>query len=278
MDSDGTHRTMLAENADDAGEPYWSPDGQFVAAVWATGQQANRVVRLSITRQDGSGLRILDDHFWDVRDLRWLSDGKSLAFVAWRGNAQGKPFFSAEVINLETGQLRRLADGFVQISMFAVDTRSGGITFWWRMADGQIGADSYKPDGTRLYRFRADASTGASINGQLSQGQYWTALQPGSPQVFPAPDGSIAALKLGPLGNESLQLASSDGAWTRLIRSGLSGLGDPVWSPDGRMLAFTQSVKGQPVTLSVIRADGSPVQDINRFARDYAGLTWTKCD
>jgi Tol biopolymer transport system component len=278
MDSDGAHRTMLAENADDAGNPYWSPDGQFAAAVWATGQQATRVVRLSITRQDGSGLLVLDDHFWDVRDLRWSSDGKALAFVAWCGDAQGKPFFSAEVIDLQTGQHRQLAGGFVQISMFAADQRSGGITFWWRMADGQIGADAYQPDGTRLYRFRADASLGASIDGQIFQTPYWTAFQPGSPQVFLAPDGSSAALKLGPPGNESLQLASPDGTWTRLIRSGLSGLGDPLWAPDGRMLAFTQSVNSKPITLSVIRADGSLVQDINRFVERYADLTWTKCD
>jgi Tol biopolymer transport system component len=257
MDVDGANRAPLIAGAEDAGDPYWSNDGQMIAVVWATGQQKSRVVRLTWARADGTQRHDLEDGFLDVRDLRWLDDGQSMAFVARRGAGYG-----VEVVNLETGAHFPLAEGFAQVAGLEQEAESGHIVFWWRTADGDSGVDGYDLHGKRLYRLKAIGS----IDGQ---------------RLFWSPDERVAALKLGPRGDESLQVASRDDQSTHVVRDGLIGLGDPLWSPDGSMLAFTQAnrtVKGGQITLEVVAADGSRVRQFDEFRGFYQNLTWTKCD
>lgn len=276
MDADGANRVTLVGGADDMGAPYWSPDGRYVAAVWATGQGDQRVVRLTWARADGSGAITVDGGFWDVRDLQWL-DGL-LAYVIWRGDAQGQPTFDAEAADLETGQRRMLIEHVAQISLFDYDAVTQRLQFWWRVENPPaVGADVIDSRANRVQRYRVPTDEPLSIEGSLTRSPYILSIAPGSPGLFPAPDGGVAALKFGPIGDESLYLAFADGSWAREVRSGLSGLGDPLWSPDGARLAFTQSVNGGPVVLSVVAADGREIRTVAR-SRVYPGLTWTRCD
>jgi Tol biopolymer transport system component len=257
MDVDGQHRVPLVQDANDAGDPYWSLDGKTVVAVWATGQHDKRVVRLTWSHPDGSDLRTLDDGFWEVRDLRWLADGKALAYVARRSNG-----FSVETVDLHTSAITHLMGGLAQVTQLAQDARTGQITFWWRQPDGSVGYDAYKPDGQRVYRLRS--------SGQIDDGR----------RLFWSPDGRTAAIKLGARGNEMLQLVSRDGE-ARIVRSGLAGLGDPLWSPDSWALAFTQvdkAIYNGNMTLEVVSAEGVDVRRFGEYRGVYANLSWTRCD
>jgi Tol biopolymer transport system component len=257
MDVDGRSASPLVARAADAGDPSWSPDGAWIAIVWAMGQQQQRVVRLTWARSDNFQRRDLDDGFWGIENVRWLVDGQSLAFIAERREG-----FSVEVANLETGALRRLGDGMARVVGLEHNRDTGQITFWWRRADGSSGVDGYSLDGTRLYRLEAAGSID-------------------SPRMFWSPDGRVAALKLGPRSDETLQLASRDNALSQAIRSGLLGLGDPLWSPDSSMVAFTQAVRGVKngqVTLEIVRADGSQVRQFDQYRGFFQNLAWTRCD
>jgi Tol biopolymer transport system component len=257
MDVDGGQRVPLVQDADEAGDPLWSPDGRTVAAVWATGQRDRRVARLSWAHPDGSDLHVVDDGFQDVRDLRWLIDGKTLAYVARRSDG-----FSVETVDLNAGTITHLMSGLAQVTQLAQDARTGQITFWWRQPDGSVGYDAYRPDGQRLYRLRS--------SGQIDDERrlYWS------------PDGRTAAVRLGTRGSETLQLVSRDGQ-ARTVRFGLVGLGDPLWSPDSWALAFTQvdkAVYNGNMTLEVVTSEGEDVRRFGEYRGVYANLSWTRCD
>lgn len=62
-----------------------------------------------------------------------------------------------------------------------------------------------------------------------------------------------------------------------MLREGLSGLGDPLWSPDGASFAFTQAVAGGQVTLEIIKANGAPIRCVEGYGGIFRNLRWTRC-
>jgi hypothetical protein len=92
-----------------------------------------------------------------------------------------------------------------------------------------------------------------------------------------SPNGEIAAIKHATNEGESLTLAFVDGRAPIVLRTGLSGLGDPLWSPDSRMLAFTQAVNNSPVALSIVSIDGTELWNFAPVPLEWA-LDWFACD
>jgi Tol biopolymer transport system component len=97
------------------------------------------------------------------------------------------------------------------------------------------------------------------------------------PQAFPAPNGAWLALKVGTPGDERLYIVKADGTW-HSVRTGLSGLGDPLWSADGVYLAFTQSVNQGEVTLEIVNANGASVQRVVGYRGIFRDVRWSRCD
>ncbi|MEO8611937.1 MAG: hypothetical protein ABI690_28825 [Chloroflexota bacterium] len=248
----------LVTKASDAGDPNWSPGGEWVAAVWARGEKASRRVFLSWMHADGSGRQDIDADFRDVSDLRWLKNNQTLAYVAWRDDKA-----DIEIADTESGARRRIADGFSDVQQFAYDEAGGSLSFWWRMADGSAGKDAYRLDGTRLYRIAYPQ------NLALPKGEFWS------------PDGEIVAMKISPgtyMGDvEQLWLAYTDGRAPQLVRDHLTGLGDPLWSPDSQLLTFTQSRDQREPSLQVVNTAGADLWDFAPFPVPRP-IAWVKCE
>jgi Tol biopolymer transport system component len=251
-------RLPFIQNASDAGDPDWSPDGEWVASVWAAGEKTERQVFLSWMHPDGGGRKDIDADFRDVRDLRWLNDGDSLAYVAWRGDEA-----SIEIADTATGEHRTLVDGFSDVQDINYDRQNKRLTFWWQMDDGKSGKAAYALDGTRIYHITYPPGFGAEAK------EFWS------------PDGTMVALKsdlnTSQIDDEQLVLAYIDDRSPLVLRQNLTGLGDPLWSPDSRLLAFTQAREQNPPTLEVVDTAGNDIWD---FAPYPIGrpIAWVECD
>lgn len=261
----GTHPFTLVSGPGIMQNPLWSPDGKIVVDVWVSSERYDSV--LTWANADGSDLHDWRDDVESISDVRWLSDGNSLAYIAQRKDRG----FSVESIDLLNGIPRQFADHLAEVVMRKPEDAPGLISFWWRNVDGNGGLDAYWPDGKLVYRFKIAEPV----------------LTLEDAQITLSSDGRIGAIKLGPIRqNESLYLASLDGTWSRMIRSGLTVLGDPLWAPDGSAIAFAQIAGYQPVSLEVVTAEGIDVRhydsqfSLNQGYTDdpYINLTWTRCD
>ncbi len=275
MGLDGSGRILLAEAADDLGDPYWSPDGKHAALVWATGRAERRVVRLSIANAQTGAVQTLSEGLWDARDLRWVAGGARLFFIAVRGDAQGKPVYSAELLDLGAGEQRVLLAGKEALGTALLPTWDS-VQFWWREGEW-LGVARYSAQGAEIFAYRVldGGKTPVSKAVRLMSGQTFV-IDPPFPQVIRAPNSDFATLKVGAAGDEQLYLIKPDGSWEAL-RGGLSGLGDPLWSPDGASFAFTQAVAGGQVTLEIIKANGAPIRRVEGYGGIFRNLRWTRC-
>jgi len=133
----------------------------------------------------------------------------------------------------------------------------------------------YAPDGSRIALYdgiSVDLFNLAEVSRSL-----WVGNVDRLENIIWSPDGSTAALKVARDEGESLLLVFMDGRLTITLRSGLSGLGDPLWSPDSSMLAFTQSIGSTPVELEVVAIDGRSIWTFSPFPLEWM-LLWFPCD
>ena len=93
------------------------------------------------------------------------------------------------------------------------------------------------------------------------------ALPPAASGASPGVDGRIAYIGFAPIPGEdngyyeAIFTANPDGSYPRIVPntgtpSGENAPSDPVWSPDGTMLAFVSEVEGVG-TINVIKSDGT---------------------
>jgi len=285
MNTDGTHQTEIVRGADAINAPDWSPDvppdTRYVAAIWSTGNASSRRYSVTWAQADGSNPQTVSNGFEDVNSLLWGSN--VLTFLVHRSVS----LESVERVNLKTGALSTLDSGFSRVNILI---QQADITsFWWQQQDGLTGADGYRIDGTRVFRFVLPRGKTYSIDGRAMTQYYLSYFSPGSPQFYRAPGSGIGLLRLGPLPNESLYLAAPDGTRSNLLFADVSIQNDPIWSPDGKYAAvLLASAKGGPSILSVVDSSGNPVYHLteNESQRylgpvavfgNFLGFRWTNC-
>jgi Tol biopolymer transport system component len=204
-------------------------------------------------RDDDSVRLTLDDGFWDVRDLRWLNDGRSLAYIAKRREG-----YSLEVADLESGQTRTLLDRLDEVRELTYE--DGLLRLAWRKGT-KAALSAYDDSGESVYTLAWEDAL--QVSERLA--------------LFFSPDKQYAAIKTGDYYHEMLYLTRTDGSSGRTVRSELYGLGDPLWSPDSKMLAFTQSPVWSEMSLEVVTADGADLWRADSYPDAYHGLAWQRC-
>jgi Tol biopolymer transport system component len=104
----------------------------------------------------------------------------------------------------------------------------------------------------------------------------WTGGTPDHPRS--SPDGRFVAFADGPTGMRAIQILSLDGRTALRITDHAADDRQPVWSPDGRHLAFTSTRSGSVALWAVAVADGKPAGEpvrITNGMQDAELVDWT---
>jgi Tol biopolymer transport system component len=221
-----------------------SPDGKFIA--YQSTQGGNQDIYV-MSASGGEPVRITDDPANDDWP-KWSYDGQWLAFDSTRAgdsgiwvvkiNPDGKP--GSRPIQVVQG------------------SRGGG---WMR--DGRI-AYSTRTDVEHIFTANMDGSQEV----QLTKVNNWNAAPRWSPDsstiTFIADYGKEMA-------RNAIWIVPARGGDEKLLALGMS----PIWSPDGKKIAFCNERRSEKATISVIRAEGGEARELMNYDGSVGGLDWS---
>jgi len=302
VNADGSGRRRLTSNPVDDDFPVWSPDGRKVAFVRGFLNRPDPSFDVYVMNADGSGERRLTRNAaWPA----WSPDGRKIAFL--RG-------FPADlyVMNADGSGERRLArNAGISHPFGAVawspDGRKiaflgGGISVM--NADGSRRRKltsnpgdtfpSWSPDGRKIAFVRSDGWSGRCLpcpaNARLyvmnSDGSGLRRLTYGEQIDAPpawSPDGRKIAFERSHRPNPrtpslrflyvtELYVMNADGSGQRKLAYGAQ----PLWSPDGQMIAFVSRRRDGKAELYVMSADGSEQWNLTRTrGRHESSFVWS---
>jgi len=257
IDPDGSGAIPFVTGADDAGDPDWSPTGQTVAAVWDTAAGDARRIRLAWSDPQGRDSRYIDTPYVDIRNLFWSPDGKALTFIGVGADNR----FAVELLDMATGQHQVLIDALANVIYPRYFDQGTFYTLRWRAVSGVEGFSGFDRAGAQAFRF--------VVSGDVARAS----------ELFFSPDRAMAAVKVRLPGLEEFHILPADGGVGTIARKNLSGLGDPIWSPDSHLIAFSQSINYQIATLQIIDREGHDVWQQDGYGLYWAGpLVWQPCE
>ncbi len=255
---DGKEEVRLTSSPDGESSPRWSPDGRYLSFLASRGTEEEKKAGAQVWLLDrrGGEARKLTDVKGGVDDHAWAPDGKRLVLVV------SDPDPADEPEKMEGWKRKAKPPVVVDLYRFKRD-RAGYL----------------RTPATHLWL--CDAETGKAE--QLTKGPY----DDGSPAW--SPDGLRIAF-VGDRGPESDRWPNSDlhvieaktGAEPRRLTD-FPGPDDgrPVWSPDGRRIAFLRGDEPRYMAynlnkLAVVPAEGGPVSILTgELDRGVSGpLAW----
>jgi Tol biopolymer transport system component len=213
MAADGTGEKRVPGQPGESGGPRWSPDGRTIAffSLSAAGTS------LYTVRPDGSGLRMVlagkaPSHEPFYPD--WSPDGQKLAFLSGHLCQQGVCNARLSILDLAGGSVSDVADASNAYLAPAWSPDGSEIAFGTR-----TGIWVVRPDGSGLKRI---SSPGFALAPSWS------------------PDGhSVVYSTVAPAGTD-IDIVPRNGGKPRLLNKTTGDFATPVWSPDGRRIAFIQ--------------------------------------
>ena len=248
MAADGRRQIRLTQPAPSGGEPSWSPDGRSIA--FSTGEEVWTM------RPDGSELKRINAG----RSPAWSPDGKHLAVVS-------------------------LSEKALVIASVA---QRGSRTLVRAGANEQLSSPSWAPDGRQLtYVVKSSVSKPGRIETIHSNGKRRSVVAQisafgsaftGDPHWGPEDVIVFADFPSRGDGADLFTISLRTGKRQTLTRSSKVEETDPVWSPDGRTIAFvSDSFDDENESgISVMPAQGGkPRRVLADTEHSYGDPTWS---
>lgn len=261
---------LTVVNADGSGQqrltigthPAWSPDGQRIAFGRAANKQQSDW-DIFVMNADGSEQRRLVRH---GTDPRWSPDGRTIAFVR-----------------------RATLDGF-NYDIYAVDGEGGPARGLARSAAYE-NDPAWSPDGRRIAFVRGNDIWLMNADGSGPRRLTSGAARDRAPSW--SPDGRTIAFDRRVGSIYQISVMNADGSGQRRLALGGAGrplralgatLGaGPLWSPDGKQIAYSRALGNGPGFIApdnweifVMNADGTDQRNVSRNRRfDDCCFAWS---
>jgi Tol biopolymer transport system component len=252
MHPDGSESEVWIQGLSTLYDLRWSSDDRAVGAIWSSDNGVERHVYLTWINSAGDFQIELEEDILAVNYFDWGPENKVLVVHVQRSS--GETVMLVDAIAGTRTTLLRDVQGTSSPSFYSPD---GFYTLLWSSSAGQNGYDGYNADGTRAFR----------VNLLLSTYE----------RLFFSPDKQWVVTK-GWQSGEYLALVRTDGSPAQSVLSGLNGLGNPIWSPDGEMFAFTHSVAGSGTVLNLASIEGETLWSAPfTYPLNEVTLTWEQC-
>ncbi|MFW5691634.1 MAG: TolB family protein [Chloroflexota bacterium] len=231
--------TLAAHPADD-NQPRWSPDGQRVVFDSARSDPPS----LWIVTADGRSLRQLTDLTESSHSGRWSPDGLTIAFVhvPFMGNDQ------LTLVPADGGTSRVVASGLIMDHIR------------WSPDSARLLFTAGLTDTRRVYVASVDGPSAVPVIDQLMRYAVWS------------PDGTRLAL----VDDSGIYVARADDLPVQasaLRRVAGSGPAVPVWSPDGRFIAYIHNDTASTV-VRVVRAESGHLHGSAQSRTALSDVLW----
>ena len=270
MDPGGEVKTLISEGSGWSFMPSWSADGERVAYFYFDpGTQMTNVYAVDLTKAELEPALLTDSGTYDLEfgSLKWSPDGESILF------------YTVDVLEI--------AD------IYKIDTASGAVNDVFEETVFDDLAPDWSPDGEQfvfasnrpkkddpiydLYLSDADGGNLVQLTDNNSLG--WVDTLPAW-----SPGGSkIAFFRYNFIPGEEFE-GGPQGLWWYDVASGESSLLyempvatedlPPVWSPDGRFLAFLEPLDGMHV-LRVLEAKTGELMGIGEVLGEKRTVSWS---
>jgi dipeptidyl aminopeptidase/acylaminoacyl peptidase len=229
VSSDGGWPTPLTSTPGGKSGLDWSPDGKSIAyasggAIWSAPVGGGQPVRLTEGARGSGDPRTAAD-----RSPRWSPNGKWIIFETGRRGNGDLAVVSADGLTtnlLTSTPADESSPAWSQdgTKIAYVERSPEYFSGRLRLADFDVNTGRFKDVAKVLHEAAQDRGGGWSIR-----------------RVSWSPDGKSLALVLQDTGWDKLYLLSVNGGKPRAITDGESEDDDPVFSPDGRWLAFVSN-------------------------------------
>jgi dipeptidyl aminopeptidase/acylaminoacyl peptidase len=216
----GAPRRLTANKASD-GSPAWSPDGRRLAFV--SRREGDGAGQLYLLPLDGGEPEKVTDLPLAVSNPKWLPDGKRIAFV------------SSVVAEAETPEATKKAlEAREKSKVKARVTENRLYRFW----------DRWLTDGEYPHIFVVDLET-RKVTDLLPGSRRYMGLMDGTGEFDVSPDGATIVFSANStpepfrtLNLDVFAVPTAGGEVRNLTAGNLADDEDPVFSPDGRRVAF----------------------------------------
>jgi TolB protein len=208
--------------------------------------------RLKIMDQDGANDRELTDGTNLVMTPRFSPDGKTIAYLAYRDEGQGrrkKPVAHVYLMDLATRRQRAL---LTSEHFDAISRANGGgeVTMTY--------APRFSPDGHSVCFSLIVGGKSAIYAMNIVDGRIRRLTNHMAIDTSPAysPDGRQIVFTSDRSGREKIYIMNADGSNVRRVTQGDGKYSQPVYSPRGDFIAFAKQV-GNQFFIGVTRPDGT---------------------
>jgi Tol biopolymer transport system component len=290
-----------------ATDSVFSPDGKRVAFAWASQRGG---YELDVVGMDGSEPRVLyrrEKH--DILPADWSPDGKLILASLGRLRAEGNRPWDGQIVTVDAAdgsltilktfdgngpdrkRMRFSADGRFVAYDSTADQEGNLDIFALSVSSGQVTPLVQHPAQDKMLGWVPDGKSVLFLSDRTGDWGAWLiAVADGRPQGEPklVKRNVGAIMPMGFTRDGSFYYGVRDrgynvytatlggGAPSLLVKRFLGGNSEPIWSPDGKSIAYRRmSPADAPVTLCVRSAETGKEREYSLSLRGFIYLQWS---